>query len=514
MRPLPLPGADWPRLRWLLLLLAVAAGLRAWQITHTEVATRDSIAYTRYAWRLGEEPFAAVARTSEYHPGYPALVYLASLPARAALPDDLPRAMQLSAQLVSCLAGVLLVVPMFLFGCELFDRRVSFWATLLFQVLPSSGRLMPDGLTEPVFLLFATASLFASARGLRTGKAAWFAAAGVASGLAYLTRTEGLLLAAAAGLALLLTQTRAATRRPWPLAARDAGVLSAATLALAVPFMAVIGGVSAKPSATQMVRPAADVAMTSTALPVASWNFGPDVKPSDRYGWAAWALASMIDKSFFHVLTLPFLAGLALRFRRDAADPAAWVPLLLCALLVPLLYRLGQSNGYLGERHVMLIVACGVFWAVDAVAACGTMLAARWPRAAVLTPVVLAALALAPLPKTLARLHGERAGFRQAGEWLARHAGPDELVVDPFSWSSYYAGRTFYPGHAPQPVPADWAHQGRHFTCYVVLDRSKSRHEHLRHLLDAAERLAAMGEEVWRSPEGGRGAVVVYRVEH
>src|SRR5262245_54059683 len=100
MDELPLPGARWGHLRWLLLLLAVAVGLRAWQITHTEVATRDSIAYTRYAWRLGAEPFREVVRTSEHHPGYPALVHLASVPVREAVRDDLPRAMQLSAQLV------------------------------------------------------------------------------------------------------------------------------------------------------------------------------------------------------------------------------------------------------------------------------------------------------------------------------------------------------------------------------------------------------------------------------
>src|SRR4051812_42270740 len=82
MDELPLFGARWGHWRWLLLLLTIAAGLRAWQITHTEVATRDSIAYTRYAWRLGSESFTKVARTSEHHPAYPVLVYLASIPVR------------------------------------------------------------------------------------------------------------------------------------------------------------------------------------------------------------------------------------------------------------------------------------------------------------------------------------------------------------------------------------------------------------------------------------------------
>src|SRR5262249_41873879 len=130
-----LPGARWGHLRWLLLLLILATGLRAWQVTHTEVATRDSIAYIGIAWRLENESWARVFRSSEHHPVCPLLIHLASGPVRHFVPDDLPRAMQWTAQLVSCLAGVLLVVPMYWLGCELFDRRVGFWAALLFQCL-------------------------------------------------------------------------------------------------------------------------------------------------------------------------------------------------------------------------------------------------------------------------------------------------------------------------------------------------------------------------------------------
>src|SRR5438105_1176908 len=57
---LDLPGAGWSDWRWLALLLALVAGLRAWQLTHTEVASRDSIGYIRYAWRLENEPWTEV----------------------------------------------------------------------------------------------------------------------------------------------------------------------------------------------------------------------------------------------------------------------------------------------------------------------------------------------------------------------------------------------------------------------------------------------------------------------
>src|SRR5262245_48280647 len=80
--PLALPGEGWPAWRWLALLVLIAAGLRVAQVANTEVASRDSISYIRYAWRLEHHDWREVLRTSEHHPGYPVAVYLASLPVR------------------------------------------------------------------------------------------------------------------------------------------------------------------------------------------------------------------------------------------------------------------------------------------------------------------------------------------------------------------------------------------------------------------------------------------------
>src|SRR5262249_45727200 len=185
-----LPGAGWGDLRWLVLLAVLAVGLRAWQVRHTEVTSRDSIGYIRIAWELGHGDWRRVVPAAHHHPGYPAAVLAVSVPVRQYLGGDLAAAMQLSAQLASALASVLLVVPMFYLGRELFDRRVAFWATLLFQCLPAGGRVMADGLSDSLFLLWAATGLVFAARALRTGSLPGFALAGLATGLAYLTRPE------------------------------------------------------------------------------------------------------------------------------------------------------------------------------------------------------------------------------------------------------------------------------------------------------------------------------------
>src|SRR6266576_916970 len=101
----PSAPARWTSADWLLLglLVFMAAGIRVWQLAHTEVAARDSIGFIRIAWQLHQ------------HPAYPLTILAVAAPLRA---FDLPEAdhMQRSAQFASALAAVLLVLPMFCLG--------------------------------------------------------------------------------------------------------------------------------------------------------------------------------------------------------------------------------------------------------------------------------------------------------------------------------------------------------------------------------------------------------------
>jgi uncharacterized membrane protein YfhO len=65
----------------LLILLLLVAGLRAWQITHTEVAARDSIGFIRYAWLLeNSTDWKSVIKDAQQHPGFPLAIHLVSKP--------------------------------------------------------------------------------------------------------------------------------------------------------------------------------------------------------------------------------------------------------------------------------------------------------------------------------------------------------------------------------------------------------------------------------------------------
>jgi hypothetical protein len=249
-----LPGSQWSDLRWLVLLVLMVLGLRAWQLTHTEVISRDSIGFIRIAWQMEQGPLLDAVRASPHHPGYPISILVVSWPVRWFASGNLAELMQLSGQLATALASLLLVFPMYFLGRELAGRRVAFWGTLLFQCLPASGQLMGDALGEPLFLLFATTGLYFAMRGLSTGSALSFSLCGLASGLAYLTRPEGALIALATGLVLLGAQAWRASRKPWGQVWKCGGALAASALVLALPFMAVIGGPTTKLTGKKLLQ--------------------------------------------------------------------------------------------------------------------------------------------------------------------------------------------------------------------------------------------------------------------
>ena len=352
-----LPGTGWPAWRWLALLLLAATALRAWQLTHTEVASRDSVNYVRVAWRLGHEDWRVVLRTCGQHPAYPLTVLATSAPVRHFSRGDLADGMRLSAQLAAALAGVLLVVPMFYLGAELFDARVGFWAALLFQCLPPSGRLLGDGLSEPLFLFLCAASLAFACRALRTGWRGSFACAGLAGGLAYLTRHEGALVPLSAGVVLLGMQMKRGWRRPWRDVLACGASLSLPALAVALPYMALIGGLSAKPTAHRLgTHPehhpgpgwsapqggpraesgGAPVPLTVSTVPWAIWDLKTR-NTGERYAWAFYALGVTLVRGSVYVLWVPALFGLVWFGDRFRLVPGAWVALVLSLLLSALL---------------------------------------------------------------------------------------------------------------------------------------------------------------------------------
>ncbi len=535
-RPEPaFPGGRtaWRDLTLLAVLLGAAIGLRAWHLTHTEVAARDSIGYIRYAWQLSHEPWLKTIADpkQQQHPGYPLAIALMSPAVRAfdAGPDSL--VMQLSAQLVSAIASVLLVVPMYFLGRDLFHRSAGFWATLIVQCLPASGRILTDGLSEGLFLLLAVTAFYGAVRAFQTRSPGWFGVAGAFSALAYLTRPEGALIAGATGLVLLASQCTRAGRTGWRRFLACGAALTLTAVVLGCPLYAITGQLTVKATPRRILHPGSEGPTEPPPLLSLAGGAAPDMPlfavwlyEDGRHASSSGLKAVIAEfvKGYLYVLWLPLLLGLWWFRDRFRVVPGAWVLLLVSLAILGLMWRVASVLGYVSDRHLLLPLLCGTYWAVAAVPGLVTTVSSalrRWPVLArwkdrlpaatspVWTVLLLTAFVAATLPKTLEPLHANRDGFRDAGLWLADHARPWDEVIDPYCWSHYYAGKVFLERESPEPPP------GETKVCYVVLENALNDHPRLLSDIDNAKERARRGHAVqsWSGHRGDRAfEVVVY----
>jgi 4-amino-4-deoxy-L-arabinose transferase-like glycosyltransferase len=527
-------------LAWLLCLVAFAGGIRFWLISHTEVAARDSIGFIRQALEVEHLSWGDAIRRSQQHPGYPLALLSVSWPVRSIL-GMTPFALQLSAQLASALASLLLVIPMFYIGKDLFDRTVAFWSTALFQCLPLTGRAFSDGLSESTFMLFVSLSLFFAIRGLTQGSVKRFALAGFFGGLAYLTRPEGALVVFATLVVLCGLQFSILRRRPWPrVAAYSAALVITAGVVGSVYFVPV-GHFTNKPTPKQVLEkmlntshdaPHRRVAVATTThrsrltthspLPyLFAVNAPPGLK--HRSMWGVQAIIREVLQAYQYFLGIPILFGVFWFRDRLRVVPGSWVILVLCVLHAILLWRLAVVMGYVSERHVILLVFGGIFTGVAAVGRIGLLVERAihrlqtgrrydgWAKpvsCCAFSIVFMAAFCGMGLAETLKPLHANRAGHKDAGIWLAKHATSSDTVKDPFCWAHFYAGRLFAEWQSPAPSHT-------HGIKYVVVERSTHEHNRLPGVDSDDTCLAQGGKLVYHWPETrpeGDAKVLVYAI--
>jgi hypothetical protein len=476
-RPRSLFGPDYLRLAALLL---VAAAVHGWLIAHTALTARDSLGFARLALCF-ETPAAAPPhengrakntfdhiREAEHPPGYPLAVWATSAVLKHISDKPVPERALRATQIASGLAATLLVVPAYLIGRMLFGRNTGFAAALLFQVLPVPAKITSDGLTEGVYLLATTCAIMLSVRAVRRPRISGFLLCGLAIGASYLVRPEGLLVAAGpSAVALWLGLTRR-----WP---RDAalGRLTALLIGIAlvsVPYMAVIGKLTNKYTGKHYLNPleappgpiyrggpnATQREVSGTPLFAKWWNQERDAGKS-RELWAIRAVAEETSKSANYVVwPLALFAVLALR-RRFAAEPGLWVLVVLVVCNFTLLFYLAARAGYVSERHTVLLTLLACQFAAAGLPLLAAGIGQLLPRIErlgirVTAAGLLVALIASSLPFALKPMHANREVHRHVGLWLAGRVTDQDVLLDPYCWAEWYAGRTLYRAGWNPPV--------------------------------------------------------------
>lgn len=191
--------------------MILAFSLSAALLPFNYFPTPDGVNYAR----VGQNFFAGRGLRSNLNEVYTLHPPFYSLLIGAA--DLFLRDLEFSGHFVSMLAFALTLLPLFLLARDIYSERAAHWASLLYLshgfVLIYSNMM----LSENLFTLLLIFELYLAHSLIRGGGQAMLRSAGMgmAGGLAYLTRPEGLLFSLAMGLAFLLLarETRAEKAR-------------------------------------------------------------------------------------------------------------------------------------------------------------------------------------------------------------------------------------------------------------------------------------------------------------
>ncbi len=435
----------------IVVLMALAGGLLGWKASKTEILFADGLRYVRQAQTIEGGELAVGLLKAVDHPIYP----LGIVAAHRVLGGEGPLAWQGAAQLASILAGILLVIPLYLLTVELFGGRVGWLACALAFIVPVLLAVSADTLSESTFLLFWTWGVWTALRFLREGAFFWLPATIALAALAYLTRPEGLLLPAALVGALALMPLLPATRMNWPRWWRAVAFLVLGPSILIGPYVVSKGGLGTKPAIARFLGTAPKSAPDAVER---SRLLEPGQSIVETYAHAAKATFEAVRDAV--TVPLLILAGVGLVARRPygpRARPWLFLGIILVASVLALI-RLHATGGYCSPRHalvpaILLIptAAFGLDRLLNAIAIPGRYLGmgeGKIRPGPAFWGLSLAALLFFNAPKTFAPLNESFGGYREAGEWLAESGvvGPGESVVDVTGWAIFYSqiqGYTF-----------------------------------------------------------------------
>jgi len=204
-------------MRLALALAAFALGVRVLAWTGSCTIGSDSFIFLDMARLIGAGEWSSAMRWAA-HPAYPAMT--AGLGGSA-----------FAGTLISVVLGAAGIIPLFLLVAEAIGEAEARVAALLYAVLPALVEVTADVMTDGVFVAFFVTAIWAGWKAL--DRWSWAPLAGLMSGLAYLTRPEGLLLMAMIPAWLVVEAVR---RRTWrPLA--GGAIVVAVSVVVAIPYL-------------------------------------------------------------------------------------------------------------------------------------------------------------------------------------------------------------------------------------------------------------------------------------
>ena len=430
-----------------ILLMVAVGGWLAWKADHAAIVFADSLRYLKQAQQIDGGDTAHALLHAIDHPAYP----LAVAATHRMLGGTNPAAWQTAGQAASVMAGILLVVPLYLIAAEMFGGSVAWLAVVLSFLVPITGQVMADALSESWFLLFYFAGVWTSIRFFKEGKFAWLPGTIGCAALAYWVRPEGILLPASMVATLALIPLMRSTRLVWPRWWAAVGFLVIGPGLLVAPIIASKGGISTKPAVGRVLG---TVAPSAPSAVERQRPLKPGQTVVETYVLATRAMAMAVRDSVTVPLLPLALLGFILAWP-PGEKSRMWVFLTVMMVAWTLaMIRLHATGGYCTPRHAMILMYPMIAAAAFGLSRLPMMISVpgRWvgqrdgrytvgPIGVLATLAGLACFYRADLE---APINGQFAGYRGAAEYLEHHVPAGAKVVDVTGWALFYGDRPGY----------------------------------------------------------------------
>jgi hypothetical protein len=428
-------------------LMTLAAVLLGWLVVRTDILFADGLRYIDQAQQLDRGALSAGLKNAVDHPAYP----MSIVATHRALGGDGPVAWQTAAQVAAVFAAILLVIPLYLLAVEVFGERSAWLGVALFYATPVHGHVFADTLSESTFLLFWTWALWAAVKFLRHGTFGWLPLTITFSGLAYLSRPEGLLLPAALVATLGVMPFLRSTRLYWPRWWAAVGFLVLGPALLVGPYVFMKGGLATKPAVGRILG------LAPKSAPDAVERNRPlerELTTPEAYASASKAVFEAVRDS----VSIPLLPLAALGILRTwpwGLKARLWLFLGIIGIAATFaLLRLHATGGYCSPRHALVLSELLILGAASAldrglrtIKIPGRYLGlgdAKFTAGPAIWIVLLSGYAAWAAPAIKEPINAGFGGYRKAGDYLAKNVPQDAKVVDVTGWSLYYAQRSGY----------------------------------------------------------------------
>lgn len=401
-------------------VLVLALAVRLYLFANYYTINNDGVVYLEAARRFWEGDWLE-GLASFYPPAYPVMT---------AYVYPLVGDWELAGQLWPFALGLLVLFPLYGLLRRIYDARVARVALFFYALSPYVARLSLEVRTEIPYLFFSVLALYFFQRGLDQRAVRDFFLAGITSGFAYLTRPEGIGLAAVGAIYVFY---RAKSRGGWRSCFAPAAVLLLGFVLLAAPYVAYLRWDTGGWAISRKAGLAFSMAMARHGV-ASDEIVVQDSGRADIIGFIMSHPLTYLKKIFtdsfralgfyfeaLHYSYLPFLlAGWLLFFRGRFWEKGDFLFLLLIMFYLAAFALIHVTRRYgvpLVPFSLGWIAAGAIFLAERGGAVVGARLQRAWVGA------LLTLFIAGTLPKTLQAIGWDKFYLREAGVYLKAKDG-------------------------------------------------------------------------------------------